>query len=97
MFFALTIDVETYSFGTNRYEDSIATDILHVGLRWLLELLEHHRIKATFFFTGHIVALEPECVRLVQAAGHEIGCHGYSHELDRAFDTLPPMMNRSGI
>jgi len=86
--FLLTFDVETYSFGTNQYEDSVAAEVFHVGLPRLVDLLDKYSIKATFFFTGQIAALEPGCVRLVKAAGHEVGCHGYWHEVDRAFDTL---------
>jgi peptidoglycan/xylan/chitin deacetylase (PgdA/CDA1 family) len=42
-----------------------------------LEALGPHR--ATFFMLGHKVERWPELARAVEAAGHEVACHGYSH------------------
>ncbi len=30
----------------------------------------------------------PNAVKMVFSGGHEVGCHGYSHEVDQAFDKL---------
>ncbi|HET9839860.1 MAG TPA: polysaccharide deacetylase family protein [Candidatus Angelobacter sp.] len=45
----------------------------------LLEVLARHNAKATFFLIGKYVRRRPEIARAVQAAGHEIGNHTYSH------------------
>jgi peptidoglycan-N-acetylglucosamine deacetylase len=45
----------------------------------LLEELAKHQAKATFFLIGKYVRQRPEIARAVQAAGHEIGNHTYSH------------------
>jgi len=45
----------------------------------LLELLESHGARATFFQCGASVRRLPEIARRVAAGGHEIGNHGYSH------------------
>lgn len=45
----------------------------------ILEMLDRHRAKATFFVLGNQVAKHPElCDRMFQA-GHDIGSHSYSH------------------
>jgi peptidoglycan/xylan/chitin deacetylase (PgdA/CDA1 family) len=45
----------------------------------LLDVLAKHDAKATFFLIGKYVRQRPEIVRAIQAAGHEIGNHTYSH------------------
>ena len=45
----------------------------------LLEVLERHGAKATFFVIGRHVELHPETVRRVVRAGHQVGNHSYSH------------------
>ena len=45
----------------------------------LLEILERHRAKATFFLIGRFVEQKPEIARAVAAAGHAIGNHSWDH------------------
>jgi peptidoglycan/xylan/chitin deacetylase (PgdA/CDA1 family) len=45
----------------------------------LLEILEQHQVKATFFMIGRFVRQRPDIVRAVQAAGHLIGNHTMTH------------------
>lgn len=47
----------------------------------LLDLLAERKVRATFFVLGWIAERHPAIVRRIAAAGHEIACHGYSHEL----------------
>lgn len=47
----------------------------------LLDLLATRGVHATFFVLGWIAERYPAIVRSIAAAGHEIACHGYSHEL----------------
>ena len=47
----------------------------------LLDRLASSNTRATFFFLGWVAEREPQLVRRVAAAGHEIACHGYSHRL----------------
>ncbi|MGE0213502.1 MAG: polysaccharide deacetylase [Parvibaculaceae bacterium] len=51
-----------------------------VGVPRILELLDRHGIKATFFVPGHTALTFPESVREIVAAGHEIGAHNLVHE-----------------
>lgn len=45
----------------------------------LLKVLDEKGVRATFFLTGRWVEKNPELVREIAAAGHEIGNHTYSH------------------
>lgn len=84
---ALTIDVEDYyhvrAFQAvirredwNRYEPRVYNNTLKI-----LELLARHGIQATFFVLGWVAEQTPSVVKEIQAAGHEIGTHGYAHQL----------------
>jgi len=45
----------------------------------LLEVLERHGAKATFFLIGRFVEQKPEIARAVVEAGHAIGSHTWDH------------------
>jgi peptidoglycan/xylan/chitin deacetylase (PgdA/CDA1 family) len=45
----------------------------------VLRILEAHDASATFYLTGEACADNPELVRQIAAAGHELGNHTYSH------------------
>ena len=45
----------------------------------LLDALAEHNARATFFLIGKYVRRRPDIARAIQAAGHEIGNHTYSH------------------
>lgn len=45
----------------------------------LLEVLERHQVRATFFMIGQFVRQRPEIARAVASAGHVIGNHTFTH------------------
>jgi peptidoglycan/xylan/chitin deacetylase (PgdA/CDA1 family) len=45
----------------------------------ILDLLERHGARATFFMVGAQAETHPELARRVVEAGHEVGSHTYSH------------------
>ena len=47
----------------------------------LLELLDAHCVKATFFWLGWLARRHPALVHMCHKAGHEIASHGYAHVL----------------
>jgi polysaccharide deacetylase family protein (PEP-CTERM system associated) len=84
---ALTIDVEDY-FHVQAFADVISpTDWCHYPMRVenntyrLLELLESRCTHATFFILGWVAERCPGLVRDIFKGGHEIGSHGYSHQM----------------
>lgn len=84
----LTNDVETTSIINNNLSDAMGERVLKEGMPLLLDIYAEYDIKATFFFTGYIAEKFPDVVRMVLPYGHEVGSHGYSHKVDKAFDVL---------
>ena len=67
-----------------------SSDRLHVALTFddgphprytprILDILREEKIAATFNMVGSMVQKYPETDRRVARAGHEIGCHSFSH------------------
>ena len=50
------------------------------GTPRILSVLAKHKITSTFFFVGDAARLYPKIVRMVDRAGHEVGCHTLYHE-----------------
>ena len=53
-----------------------------VGVPRILALLERHGVTATFYVPAVVALLHPDEQRRVIAEGHEIGIHGWIHELN---------------
>jgi len=51
------------------------------GTRVVLDLLESHGIRATFFVLGWVAERDPALVREIVARRHEVACHGDGHVL----------------
>lgn len=84
---ALTVDVEDYfqvqAFaGTvpranwNRYPLRVEQNTSR-----LLEMFGQRGIRATFFVLGWVAERCPGLIRQIVWAGHQIGCHGYAHQM----------------
>ena len=56
--------------------------------RQLLKGLAARDVQATFLLCGYRMEQYPELTEQIHAAGHEIGCHGYSHS------NMQPMSRR---
>jgi probable sporulation protein (polysaccharide deacetylase family) len=48
-------------------------------LEQILNTLDHHQVKTTFFLDGSWVKKYPDLARKIAERGHEIGNHAYSH------------------
>ena len=62
-----------------------------VGVPRILALLAKHSVPASFFVPAVAALLHPDEQRRVLAEGHEIGLHGWIHELN---STLPEAVER---
>ncbi len=84
---ALTIDVEDY-FQVAAFAGQVdPRDWGGFKLRveqnthQLLDLFDEQDLKATFFVLGWVAERCPGLVRSIAGRGHEVACHGYSHQL----------------
>ncbi|MCL2624382.1 MAG: DUF3473 domain-containing protein [Planctomycetaceae bacterium] len=83
----MTIDVEDY-YQVAAFDkivapadwDSFESRVV-ANTRRFLEILALQNVKATFFLLGYEAERYPELVREIAEAGHEIGSHGYAHQL----------------
>ncbi|MDB6087794.1 MAG: polysaccharide deacetylase [Gammaproteobacteria bacterium] len=84
---AFSVDVEDYfqvaalagaisreSWPTREYRVERNTEII-------LDLLAEKKVRGTFFVLGWVAERSANLVARIAAAGHEIACHGYSHQL----------------
>ena len=55
-----------------------------VGVPRILKVLERYDVRASFYVPAVTALLHPDEQRSVAAAGHEIGIHGWIHELNSA-------------
>ncbi|HNQ24258.1 MAG TPA: DUF3473 domain-containing protein [Phycisphaerae bacterium] len=77
---ALTIDLEDWAQSTLGAHLPITARVVRNTQR-VLHLLTAHDVHATFFALGKVCERYPELLPMVAEAGHEIGTHGYGHEL----------------
>jgi peptidoglycan/xylan/chitin deacetylase (PgdA/CDA1 family) len=105
----LTFDVDAETFWTSKDPKSLERPVIlsqgqygpRTGVPRILEFLDRHGIRATFFMPGQTVERYPEMTRDIQARGHEIAHHSYDHVSPETFTTAGEersMMERvSGI
>jgi len=80
---ALSIDVEDYWSVFSRdslHIDREPSDAVVKNTEWLLELLDGHGVKATFFILGDVAKKFPSLIGKIADNKHEIGVHGFSHK-----------------
>ncbi|MGE0581088.1 MAG: XrtA system polysaccharide deacetylase [Steroidobacteraceae bacterium] len=83
---AFSIDVEDYF-----HVEALASTIdrsrwdaleyrAEANTRRMLDLLAQEKVRATFFILGWVAKRSPQLVRDIHAAGHEVACHGLTHQ-----------------
>jgi polysaccharide deacetylase family protein (PEP-CTERM system associated) len=84
---ALTIDVEEY-FHPNAMDEVVSPDSwdglpqrVEVNTYRVLDLLDAHETRATFFVLGWVAERTPRLVAEIARRGHEVACHGFAHRL----------------
>ncbi|HLJ39457.1 MAG TPA: XrtA system polysaccharide deacetylase [Steroidobacteraceae bacterium] len=84
---AFSVDVEDY-FQVAALAGAVGRDTwaqresrVERNTQVLLDLLSEKGIRGTFFVLGWIAERHPALVKRIAAAGHEIACHGFSHQL----------------
>jgi polysaccharide deacetylase family protein (PEP-CTERM system associated) len=84
---ALTVDVEDYYHvrALEPYINVKAWDYLPTRVvantNRILEILEKHGVKGTFFVLGWVAKKIPYLIKKIHEHGHELASHGYEHKL----------------
>lgn len=84
---AFTVDVEDY-YQVSAFAESVDKEKwstyesrVERNTERLLAMLDDRSIQGTFFVLGWVAERHPELVRRIRACGHELACHGFSHDL----------------
>jgi len=82
-----TVDVEEY-FQVEAFSGLIPKKDWHkfpsrveTTTKGLLELLDAHHVRGTFFVLGWIAERHPELIEKIFKAGHEVASHGFDHTM----------------
>ena len=74
-------ELPIYSVQTDEKKISISFDAAWGAedFNQIIEILDKHNVKTTFFMTGEWVEKYPECVKILVEKGHDLGNHSTSH------------------
>ncbi len=84
---AFTVDVEDYfhvaalASAVSRESWPSRESRVERNTERLLALLDERGVSGTFFVLGWVAERHPALVQRIAACGHEVACHGYSHQL----------------
>lgn len=82
----LTVDVEEY-WNSVEFTEALGGDVRRLPSRvvaqtlGLLDLLDAHGARGTFFTLGVLAEAHPRLVREIVRRGHELAAHGWDHSL----------------
>lgn len=83
----MTIDVEDY-FHVSAFADALDRanwpkfeSRVERNTHRLLDMFDEHSTRCTFFVLGWVAERAPELIRELHRRGHEVACHGLTHEL----------------
>lgn len=81
---ALSVDVEEYYHGIE-FSQSLGPGVSRLPSRVvgqterLLDLLDEHGARGTFFVLGVVASRFPRLIQAITRRGHEVACHGWDH------------------
>lgn len=90
---SLTIDVEDWYQSCVDFDAPISERVVR-NVDRVLEVLDEHRARATFFVQGRVAEAFPSLVRAIAAQGHEVQSHAHTH---RPLDSMSPAALREEI
>ncbi|MDB4575601.1 DUF3473 domain-containing protein [bacterium] len=98
---ALTVDVEDY-FQVSAFADNIEQHEwdehplrVEDNTYKLLDLFDEYQVKATFFILGWVAERQRGLVLEIARRGHEVACHGYSHQL--VYNQMPEVFQQETV
>lgn len=60
----------------------------------ILNMLDEEHLNATFFTTAYTAEIHPEIIKYIAEQGHEIGYHGYMHEVKDTYIEENALMDK---
>lgn len=60
----------------------------------ILNILDEEHLKATFFTTAYTAEIHPYIIKYIADQGHEIGYHGYMHEVKDTYAEENALMDK---
>lgn len=84
---AMTIDLEDWAQAVLDPALPVSEHVL-ANTEHVLRFLDRQGVRATFFALGRVCERFPSLLTDIASAGHEIGSHGYGHEL--VYNLRPP-------
>ncbi|MBI5709168.1 MAG: polysaccharide deacetylase family protein [Candidatus Eisenbacteria bacterium] len=80
---AFSFDIEDWYHsqliaGRDRHAHGVT--VVRPGTEAILDLLDRHGVRATFFVLGDVIREHPDLARRIVDEGHELGCHGMDHQ-----------------
>ena len=74
-------ELPIYSVGTEEKKIAISFDAAWGAedFQQIIDILDKHEVKTTFFMTGEWIEKYPECVKLLVEKGHDLGNHSMTH------------------
>ena len=77
---AVAGQIGSYAGGNSPSDISRGVFAAEVGTPRMLKMFDKLGIQTSWFIPGHSIETFPKEMKMVAAAGHEIGLHGYTHE-----------------
>lgn len=80
---AFTVDVEDWYQGIpiSNPMSAQSEPRLEGSCHRLLDIMAEYDVRGTFFILGPVAQHYPNLIRRIAREGHELGCHGWSHDL----------------
>lgn len=93
----ISFDIEEFDMPLEYNKDISFEDQMEISIRGtmhILDILEKHQVKATFFSTVIFAQNAPAVIKRLLANGHELASHGYYHS---AFDKTHLALSRKAL
>ncbi|MDE2797390.1 MAG: DUF3473 domain-containing protein [Gemmatimonadota bacterium] len=80
---AFTVDVEDWYQGIpiSNQMSAQSEPRLEKNCHHLLDIMAEYDVRGTFFILGPVAQQYPNLIRRIASEEHELGCHGWSHDL----------------
>lgn len=97
--FVMSVDVDSWSsllrFYLINHDPSEEDFQIEQGINNLLDLFSEFEVRATFFVPGEIVEEHSQTIKFLKQRGHEVACHGMTHEKNECL--LPLNQQKASI